>query len=179
MKYLVAVADDFGFSSGANAGALDAYNNGIITEFSLMVNAPGSAEAFKNILEDDIRNVGVHLMLYDLNKDKKYIRNRDYDLFLDEHDKASLEQKVKDEFKKFEDKLGRPPTHISSHQFTHRHSKLFDVIGEYANKHNIHVRKVGDQRPNGAQADEAYRQRGCPTLFFPAVWGVSMSSQSF
>ncbi len=160
MKYLVPVADDFGFSSGANTGSIEGYKEGIIKELSLMMNTPGTDEAVQYVLEEGLLNVGIHLMLYDLIKDGRYIHSRDYELFLDSHDKDFLEQRVKDEFKKFEDKIGRPPTHISSHQYTHKNPKLFDVIGEYANKHNIFIRKIGDLRPNGDEADKAYKQRG-------------------
>jgi predicted glycoside hydrolase/deacetylase ChbG (UPF0249 family) len=160
MKYLITVADDFGFSSGANNGSIEAYKQGIVTELSLMINAPGSDEAVKRINDDTLANVGIHLMLYDLNKSGKYIKSYEYEQFLEDTDKSVLEQRVKTELKKFEDNLGRKPSHISTHQYTHRHPKLYDVISEYAVSNDLFVRKIGDLKSNGNEADSVYKQNG-------------------
>ena len=60
---IIVNADDFGFSSGVNAGVVLAHRRGIVTSASLMANAPGFAEAVVLAAENPTLGVGVHLNL--------------------------------------------------------------------------------------------------------------------
>ncbi len=44
-RYLIVNADDFGLSFGVNQGIIEAFEHGIVTSTSLMVNWIGAAEA--------------------------------------------------------------------------------------------------------------------------------------
>jgi predicted glycoside hydrolase/deacetylase ChbG (UPF0249 family) len=102
MKQVVIVSDDFGFTEGINRGCIDALQNGILTEMSFMVDSPGSSHGVKLIKENNIKqNVGIHLTLNDMNVSKKYLRAPEYDQLLASSPAQSLQNRVKDEFKKF------------------------------------------------------------------------------
>lgn len=45
MRELIITADDFGFSKAYNYGVIDAYENGVVTTLSLMVNMPATEHA--------------------------------------------------------------------------------------------------------------------------------------
>ena len=47
MKKLIINADDFGYSSGVNAGIMKAYQEGVLTSTTLMGNMPGAKEAVR------------------------------------------------------------------------------------------------------------------------------------
>ncbi|MDQ6859117.1 MAG: ChbG/HpnK family deacetylase [Chloroflexota bacterium] len=61
MKRLIVNADDFGRARGVNAGILRAHRDGIVTATTLMVSAPGSAEAGTVARATPSLDVGVHL----------------------------------------------------------------------------------------------------------------------
>jgi hopanoid biosynthesis associated protein HpnK len=62
-RRLIVAADDFGMSSGVNAGILRAHREGILGDASLMVNAPAFAEAVALARATPTLSVGLHLML--------------------------------------------------------------------------------------------------------------------
>ncbi len=61
MKRLIVNADDFGRARGVNAGIRRAHRDGIVTATTLMVSAPGSAEAGSIARAEPSLDVGVHL----------------------------------------------------------------------------------------------------------------------
>jgi chitin disaccharide deacetylase len=141
MKQLVIVADDFGFSGGVNKGTIEAYTQGILTQMDFMVGCPGSDEAVEQILEQRIKDVGIHLSLMNLVETGKYLRTEDYEKMLDEETPQELQAKIREEFKKFEGLFDMYPTHISGHHQVHQHEKIIDAVAEYAGAHGIYVRK--------------------------------------
>jgi chitin disaccharide deacetylase len=145
MKYLVVVADDFGVSQGANKGCLEAYEQGMVTELSLMMRFPGTQEAAQLIENHKIANVGIHLTLNNFNESNKYYRTNDYLRLLDSLPSDEVHRLITEELDAFENLVGRPPTHITSHQHIHQHSKMVKVVGEYAGKHNLFVRRAKQQ----------------------------------
>lgn len=63
MKRLIVNADDFGLCRGVNLGILHAYQSGILTSATLMVNMPGAGEAFHLARQNPGLGVGVHITL--------------------------------------------------------------------------------------------------------------------
>src|SRR5579859_4625753 len=63
MKRLIVNADDFGRTLGVNAGVLRAHRDGIVTATTLLVNAPGTADAARIARATPSLDVGVHLTL--------------------------------------------------------------------------------------------------------------------
>lgn len=61
MKRLIINADDFGLSKGINRGIIKAYQEGILTSASLIVNMPGFEDAISLIRRNPGLTVGIHL----------------------------------------------------------------------------------------------------------------------
>jgi hopanoid biosynthesis associated protein HpnK len=62
-RRLIVSADDFGMSSGVNAGIMAAHRDGILTDAGLMVNGAASAEAVDLARATPSLAVGLHLVL--------------------------------------------------------------------------------------------------------------------
>lgn len=62
-RRLVVTADDFGASEAVNAAVRQAYAEGVLTAASLMVGAPGAAEAVEIARATPSLRVGLHLVL--------------------------------------------------------------------------------------------------------------------
>ena len=62
-RRLIVNADDFGASAAINQAVVRAHREGILTTASLMVNAPGLAEAVQLARENPRLGVGLHLTL--------------------------------------------------------------------------------------------------------------------
>lgn len=60
-KLLIVNADDFGLSPGINAGIIEAFEKGILTSASIMVNAPAFEDAVKLAHAHEGLGIGVHL----------------------------------------------------------------------------------------------------------------------
>ncbi|MBU0576104.1 ChbG/HpnK family deacetylase [Patescibacteria group bacterium] len=179
MKYLVTVADDFGLCHGVNQGCLEAHQRGFVTELSLMVNFPGTQEAVALAKESEIESIGIHLTLNNFNQTNQYFRTADYRRILIEESAEKLQILAKKELETFEQLMGRPPSHITSHQHTQQHPKLVKMIAAYAVKHHLYVRRAADfsyeENPVGdiKKANKEYLRLGVkfPDYFFGHVQG--------
>jgi predicted glycoside hydrolase/deacetylase ChbG (UPF0249 family) len=109
MRYVVVNADDFGASPGVNRGIVESHRRGIVTSTSLMVEMPGSREAAGLARESSSLSVGLHVSL----PDKEW--KSDADLPTPAAVRAALEAQLG----RFEELLGRPPTHLNSHHHIH------------------------------------------------------------
>lgn len=63
MKRLIVNADDFGFTSGVNAGILHAYKTGIVTSTTIMANGEAFDDAVALALANPGLGVGCHLAI--------------------------------------------------------------------------------------------------------------------
>jgi len=157
MKKLVLVADDYGFTNGINKGCIEANQKGILTEMSLMLDSPATQEGVNLILENNVEGLGIHITLNDIVGTGKYLRTADYKVLLEETSSEKLSARVKDELKRFEDMVGRIPTHINGHQNCCLHPKTIDAVIEYALDNDIYIRRTkhfGGGNP-GAGSTEA------------------------
>ena len=179
MKYLVVIVDDYGLCAGVNKGCLEAYQHGIVTELSLMMNHPGTEEAIHLAEKNKVESLGIHLTLSDYNQTEKYLRTTDYRKILVEEPADKLQAVAKKELSDFELLVGRSPSHITSQQHIHQHPKLVKMISNYASNHNIYVRRAVDfsfeENPVGdiERANEEYQRLGVkfPDYFFGHVKG--------
>jgi predicted glycoside hydrolase/deacetylase ChbG (UPF0249 family) len=167
MKNLVTVADDFGFTKGVADGCLDAYNNGILREMSIMMDSPGTDYTVERIKKENIKGVGIHITLSDLNNTGKYLRTADYQEMLTNGDFKALKERINDEFKKFEDSIGKIPTHINGHQNCCLHPNVIDAVIEYALDNDVFVRRSqqfkGDNPGAGGDTGDIMKKSGVKT----------------
>ncbi len=149
MTKLVINADDFGYSKGVNLGIIDAYQNGVVTSTTMMVNMPGVEHAVALTLENPGLGVGIHLVL-----DCGEPVNANVPSLIDDegrfHKAESLSQKAKlsdiekelnSQIEKFHS-LGLVPTHLDSHHHVHGHEKIYPIIEKIAELYQLPIRKV-------------------------------------
>ena len=116
-------ADDFGFSKGVNLGILEAFEKGVITSSSLMVNMPGFEHAVELMKQHpDLLQIGIHLVTsvgYSICDDLETLTD-DNNRFYHNHDiikNCNIEELKKE----YEAQLlkflstGFTPTHIDFH----------------------------------------------------------------
>ncbi len=127
MKYLIVNADDFGASRGINRGIIEAHQRGVLTSTSLLVNAAASGEAAELSRSAPGLSVGLHADLRsELNA------NADSDRL-----RGALDAQLA----RFEELLGRPPTHLDSHHNVHRDPRALPCFLDLAREHGLPMRE--------------------------------------
>jgi predicted glycoside hydrolase/deacetylase ChbG (UPF0249 family) len=129
MKYLIVNADDFGASRGINRGILEAHRHGILTSTSLLVNTASSEEAAELSRTVPDLSVGLHA---DVRKE------------LSASDAVScpeLRAALRGQFARFQELMGRPPTHLDSHHNVHRDPRALPYFLELAREHGLSLRE--------------------------------------
>jgi predicted glycoside hydrolase/deacetylase ChbG (UPF0249 family) len=122
MKWLIVNGDDFGASHGINRGIIEANRYGILTSTSLIVNTPWSEEAASLSRATPELSVGLHVN----------ITSEKGRLAADKSFRAELHR----QFFRFQELMGRSPTHLDSHHNLHGNPRLLhyflDLSQEYA-----------------------------------------------
>ncbi len=127
MKYLIVNGDDFGSSTGINLGILEAHRRGILTSTSLLVNAEKSEEAATLSRDAPNLSVGLHADLRS-EMEKPALGSQ------------GLRESLGLQFSRFEELMGRPPTHLDSHHNTHLNHQALPVFLELARQHGLPLR---------------------------------------
>jgi predicted glycoside hydrolase/deacetylase ChbG (UPF0249 family) len=129
MKYLIVNGDDFGASRGINRGILEAHRFGILTSTSLLVNTPWSGQAaeLSRILPD--LSVGLHADV------RKELSARDPVA------SSGLRAALCAQFERFQELMGRPPTHLDAHHNAHRDPRALPFFLELAREHGLPLRE--------------------------------------
>jgi predicted glycoside hydrolase/deacetylase ChbG (UPF0249 family) len=126
MKYLIVNGDDFGASRGVNRGILEAHCRGILTSASLMVDAPFSAEAAHLSREWPQLSVGLHI----------HMPGKVRELL----DADGCSAELRRQLHRFEELLGRLPTHLDSHHDVHRDPQLLPSFLRMARLYGLPLR---------------------------------------
>src|ERR1043166_2811452 len=121
MKYLIVNADDFGGHPGINRGILEAHRCGILTSTSLLVNRPGSEEAAELSRAAPELSVGLHFELAEAN--------------------GECLAELSCQFARFEELVGRAPTHLDAHHNMHRDPVWLPHFLEMARRHRLPLRE--------------------------------------
>src|SRR5881409_988392 len=128
MKYLIVNGDDFGASPGINRGIMEAHLHGILTSTSLLVKTEWAEEAAVLSSAAPDLSVGLHV---------------DVRSELREHapDSQRLRESLQGQFCRFEELMGRPPTHLDSHHNVHRDPRALPHLLELAREHALPLRE--------------------------------------
>lgn len=102
-RFLIVNADDFGMTAAVNDGIFAAYEGGIVTSTSLMVNRPATPAAAEALTEHPKLAVGLHL---------------------------EAGEDCRRQLERFRELVGREPTHIDSHKHVHETDEAFGVAAE-------------------------------------------------
>ncbi|NLF74781.1 MAG: ChbG/HpnK family deacetylase [Chloroflexi bacterium] len=155
MKQLIVNADDFGRAPGVNRGILEAYEAGIVTSTTVMINYPDAAPGLEQALAKapDL-GIGLHLNLTAgypvlpaeripslVKEDGQFVHIRDWAghmaAFEPEHVRAELVAQLD----RFLSLAGRPPDHLDSHHHgAYLHPDALSVVLEIAHRYNIPMR---------------------------------------
>jgi len=131
MKYLIVNADDFGASRGINRGIIEAHRRGILTSTSLIVDARWSEEAA--VLSRAVPDLSVGLHVH-LTTKGQYPTSRP-----DDNDDCRAE--LCRQFSRFQELMGRSPTHLDSHHNIHRQPRLLPQFRDLARQYGLPLRE--------------------------------------
>lgn len=128
MKYLIVNADDFGASRGINRGIMEAHRRGILTSASLLVNAQGAKEAAALSCTGPDLSVGLHVDVGEALEEPAV-------------GAQGLTELLRQQFRRFEQLMGRQPTHLDSHHNVHRDARALPHFLELAHEHGLPLRE--------------------------------------
>jgi chitin disaccharide deacetylase len=131
MRYIVVNGDDLGASPGVNRGIAEARRRGPLTSASLMVNMSASQEGARLARNLPGLSVGLHANLTDASGRALV------DLETGERCRAVLQRQLD----RFQELMGRPPTHLDSHHNLHRNPRLLPYFLELADRYGLPLRE--------------------------------------
>lgn len=149
-KLLIVNADDFGLCKAQNYGIIDAFDNGVVTSTTAMVNAAGSEHAAKLSAKYPTLGVGMHFVLtlgHPLSPMPGLVREKGLlgkwiwemaeagTLPLDE-----IYQELECQYARFIALFGRAPTHIDSHHHVHMIPQIFPIVEAFAQQQGVAIR---------------------------------------
>ncbi|MEA3208232.1 MAG: hypothetical protein QOE70_1289 [Chthoniobacter sp.] len=137
-RFLIVNADDFGLSVGTNQGIIEAHERGIVTSASLMVRQPAAAEAAVYAHGRPQLSVGLHVDLGEwVYRAGEW--HPAYEVIpTDDLDAVSAE--VARQLQVFRQLMGRPPTHLDSHQHVHKQEPARSVLLALAQELDLPLR---------------------------------------
>jgi len=127
-RFIIINADDFGLTSGINRGILEAHERGVVTSTSLMVRQPAAAEAAKAVSAHPRLSVGLHLDF-----EEWTIVNGEWSLvyqWASPQDQRAIRDETSHQIDLFCRLIGRPPTHVDSHQHVHTKEPIRSIVSE-------------------------------------------------
>jgi predicted glycoside hydrolase/deacetylase ChbG (UPF0249 family) len=137
-RVLIVNADDFGRSPGVNRGVIRAHEEGIVTSATLMVRWPATEPAAAYARRDDSLSVGLHLDLgeWESRDGEWHVR---YEV-LDDLSESAVAEEIGWQLARFEDLMGRPPTHLDSHQHVHHEDPVRTAVQRVSQRLGIPAR---------------------------------------
>ncbi len=127
VKYLIVNADDLGAGIGINRGVLEAFEHGIVTSTSLMVDMPASEDAAAMLAGAPALSPGLHVTL----------TSETGELL---GDVQACRGELEHQLERFERLIGRRPTHLDSHHNIHYDPRLRDAFASFADELGLPLR---------------------------------------
>jgi predicted glycoside hydrolase/deacetylase ChbG (UPF0249 family) len=141
-RVLIVNADDLGRAPGINEGIFDAVENGIVTSASLMVRWPSAREAAAYARAHPDLSVGLHLDLGEhVQIDGEWVAA--YTVVELDDDRA-VSDEIARQLAAFDELIGRPPTHLDSHQHVHRNPLVRPAAVRAASEISVPLRHFSD-----------------------------------
>ncbi|OGP86420.1 MAG: hypothetical protein A2Z08_00445 [Deltaproteobacteria bacterium RBG_16_54_11] len=133
-RFLIINADDLGISPEANRGIFMAYEKGVVTDSSLLIQGPYSRQAIEKIKKNPSFHVGIHIDLDPLLGWKSPgIERFPRPKLLEMMNKPDFFKRVKKEIDKqvtaFLER-GLIPSHIDTHHHVHGFPQIFELLVE-------------------------------------------------
>jgi predicted glycoside hydrolase/deacetylase ChbG (UPF0249 family) len=131
LRYVIVNGDDLGLSPGVTHGILDAYEHGVVTSASLLVDRPASAAAADAAARTPGLSIGLHVDLADA----------DGRPLVDLSDTTACRAEVERQVDRFSQLVGRRPTHLDAHRNIHRQPRVRPAFREAAAQHGLPLRE--------------------------------------
>ncbi len=138
-RVLIVNADDFGRSPGVNRGVFRAHEHGVVTSATLMVRWPAAAEAAAYARRSSL-SVGLHLDLGEWEYRDGEWHARYQVLATETAD--SVADEISRQLEQLERLIGRPPTHLDSHQHVHREEPARTALLRAGERLGVPVRGI-------------------------------------
>ena len=157
MKGLIVTADDFGAAEAVNDAVEQAQRDGILTAASLMVSAPGAADAIARARANPRLRVGLHIVLVDgrptlpaaavpalvdangeFRSDMTAAALR---MFFLPNVRAQLEAEIEAQFDAFR-ATGLPLDHVNTHKHFHLHPTIASAILRVGKRYGLRAIRV-------------------------------------
>jgi predicted glycoside hydrolase/deacetylase ChbG (UPF0249 family) len=129
-RYVIFNGDDFGASPGINRGIVQAHVRGVLTSTSLMVNMPAAVEAVAMARDLPKLSLGIHVNF----------TNEGDPPVVDIDDVTACRDELEWQLERFDELVGRPPTHIDSQHNVHFRQTLTPLFRESAKKLGVPLR---------------------------------------
>lgn len=147
-RVLIVNADDVGQSLSINRGTARAIDEGIVTSVSLMVSHDAAEDAVAMLRARQHVSIGLHFDIAEWefsDGEWRALYQR-----ADETDEHAVARELDAQLTRFHVLVGRPPTHIDSHQHVHRREPVKSVVGAAGEALGVPVRELGDVRYDGS-----------------------------
>lgn len=138
-RVLIVNADDFGRSPGVNGGVIRAHEEGIVTSATLMVRWPAAEEAAAYAQRSRL-SIGLHLDLGEWER-----RDGEWQVryqVLDDFSGEAVAEELSRQLERFDQLMGRPPTHLDSHQHVHHEDPVRTAVQRVAQRLGIPARAL-------------------------------------
>ncbi|HNY63925.1 MAG TPA: ChbG/HpnK family deacetylase [Deltaproteobacteria bacterium] len=140
-RLLVVNADDLGLSREVNAGILMGLGQGVISDASLLVDAPCAEDACLELLSSGIRSLGIHINLdsqfgWDLPGHERHAREDLMAMLEDRSFLDACEGSARSQIERFME-AGLNPTHLDTHHHVHGFYPVFRLLMDMAREYRI------------------------------------------
>lgn len=143
-RVLIVNADDFGRTTGVNAGIAKSHERGIVTSASLMVRWPAAAAAAEYARTRPRLGVGLHFDFGEWEFHDGQWDCVDEVVPLDQED--AIETEARSQLESFRNLIARDPTHLDSHQHIHKQAPLVEAsLQRLAHELSVHLRRSNFQ----------------------------------
>jgi predicted glycoside hydrolase/deacetylase ChbG (UPF0249 family) len=134
-RHLIINADDFGSTEGVNEAIADCHRAGTVTSASLMVFGKAAGHAVELARELPALSLGLH-----------WVGDRPGVALVDLTDERAVAAELARQLGRFEELVGRPPTHLDSHHHVHLAARAMAPFVAAATPLGIPVRRDGSVR---------------------------------
>jgi predicted glycoside hydrolase/deacetylase ChbG (UPF0249 family) len=140
-RFLIINADDLGISTEVNRGVFTAYEHGVVTDSSLLINGARSQEAITMIKENPEFPVGIHIDLdpllgWESPGKEKFTRQELHQIMNESTFVKKIQQEIHEQIEAFLD-TGLIPSHIDTHHHVHGFHQIFESLIEAMDRYKI------------------------------------------
>ncbi len=172
-RRLIVNADDLGRTPGINQGVTEAHRRGIVTSATVMVNYPAAGQVARIARENPGLGLGLHVQLsggpsaLPAERLRSMVDGEGHlpakPEGLRDPDPAEVLAEVRTQLARFQEILGRLPTHFDSHHHSHRTPAVFEAVVTLGRETGRPVRcasprMIEELRARGVKTTDAFRE---------------------